>query len=439
MKPLFDWENILLAQADKAGDELIALTSQLVQLPSENIPPYGAENEVQLFIQRWLEKLDLNPRLVYLDQMDQLREHELYFAGTGDEKRIYSDRPNLAVRMRGAKPGRSLILSGHADVVPAADHASWKHSPFGGIVEHNRIYGRGSLDMKGGLATSLIALKILAQHRENFAGELIFESVVDEEHGGANGTLANRLAGYMADAVILTEPSGLKLYNAHKGFRIIHLSLCGRSGMNFMGEELPNPVEQIGLLIDGMKAFRAHRAATVHIPAEYAHDADPVPVFMNKLQAGQFSLAVPMQIPQNCKLEVYWQTMPGETRQHVEEQFHTFLRNWIAEYPALQNFTLKQTYSHRWMPATLVDADSDIVQHCSAALAQVTDDQQTAKPCGAPFPCDLFIFNQLGIPGVILGPGGAGCHGPDEYVEIDSLVKLLKTLLLSSVRFCANK
>ena len=102
--------------------------------------------------------------------------------------------------------------------------------------------------------------------------------------------------------------------------------------------------------------------------------------------------------------------------------------------PSLKQFTIEHRFSHRWMPGTRIEPDSPIAQAVAGAAERVLVRPPTIT--GSPFPCDLFIFNHFGIPGVVFGPGGANGHGSDEYVEIDSLLQLTKILSLSIVQFC---
>jgi acetylornithine deacetylase len=433
MTDLTSTERRLLKTVQAGADELVALTQQLVRIPSENRPPAGGEQAAQVFIQKWLADVGVAAELIDLTRLQGLTEHELFFRGEGYERREYEGRPNLAARLSGQGTGRSLVLSGHIDTMPAGK-TRWRRAPFGGEVEGNRLYGRGSMDMKGGIAAAMAALRAVRDTGVALAGDVVFETVVDEEHGGANGTLANRLAGYNGDAAVIAEPSNLQLYAAHKGFRIVHLTLRGRSGMSFAGEDLPNPVEHVGSLIDCFKAFRRRRRRAAAGVPEYAHDADPVPVFMNKLQAGEFSLNIPMQIPETCTLEIYWQTMPGETRQAIDREFFDHLSHWIEEHPSLKQFEIEHRFSHRWMPAARTDPEEPIVQTMRGAAGRVLG--RPVNLVGSPFPCDMFVFEHFGIPTVLFGPRGAYGHGSDEYVEIDSLVQTAQVLALTLVRFC---
>src|ERR1051325_1881836 len=130
--------------------------------------------------------------------------------------RHYSHRPNVGAVRKGTGGGRSLVLSGHIDPVPAGS-GPWTRLPFGGAVEGNRLYGRGSNDMKAGVASNLFVAEALSMLGVQLAGDLPFESVVDEEFGGVNGTLAGRLMGFNADAAVISEPTALRISPAQRG------------------------------------------------------------------------------------------------------------------------------------------------------------------------------------------------------------------------------
>ena len=325
-------------------------------------------------------------------------------------------------------------MSGHVDTMPAGE-GTWKHPPFAADVEEGKFYGRGSFDMKAGLSSMMMAVKILKELGVRLQGNLLFESVVDEEHAGCNGTLANRLMGHNADAAILAEPSNLDIYPAHKGFRIVHLTVKGSSGMPFAGEKLENPVEHVGRLIEALKIFRGKRRRNTHIPTIYKEDKDPVPVFMPKLQAGEFGYRIPMTIPDSCKLEVYWLTMPGEKQEDVEREFFGFLEAWCGEDAFFKHNSPEWEFSHRWMPGTQISKDHAIVKTAKKITQEIT--HQTIKIQGAPYPCDLFIFNLYGgMPGIVLGPRGGNAHGIDEFVYVEDILNLTKIFALIACEWC---
>ena len=422
----------VLQTIEERRDEIIGLTRELVKTPSENKPPDGEELACQKIIHGFFRKAKIKTNFIYLKDVPGLKDHSAYLTG-----RNYKNRPNVAAAYKGSGKGRSLLLSGHIDTMPAGN-GKWKHAPFSADIEDGKLYGRGAFDMKAGLSSMMMAIRILKDLSIRLKGNLLFESVVDEEHAGCNGTLANRLIGHNADAAILAEPSSLDIYPAHKGFRIVHLIVKGHSGMSFAGEKLDNPVEHVGRLIECIKMFREKRRKDTNIPPIYKDDKDPVPVFMPKLQAGEFSYRIPMTIPDTCKLEVYWQTMPGENQEDIEKEFFGFLDSWCKKDKFFKRNSPKCEFSHRWMPGTQIGKNHPIVKTVKEVAEEITN--QTINIKGAPYPCDLFIFNLYGnMPGIVLGPRGGNAHGIDEFVYVEDIINLTKIFALIAMEWCGIK
>ena len=425
--PVFDI-NALVQEADARTEEIVSLASELIRIDSQNNPPYGQEGPCQAWVHDFLCAAGVESRIVSLDQAPGLADHPLYWSG-----RDYANRPNVLARLSGSGNGRSLLFSGHIDTMPPSP-GTWRFGPFTPHLENGDLYGLGACDMKGGLAAALFVLKLFRERRLKPGADLLFESVVDEEHAGCNGTLANRLLGHQAEGAVLPEPSGLELYTAHKGFRIVHVRLKGKGGISFSSEKPVNPVEYVGELVAAMQDFRALRARSVAAPAAYADDPDPVPVMLPKLQAGEFGFRVPMQIPEDLCLEVYWQTLPGETQGAVEKQFFDFMEERLAGTALARHLKVEYSFSLRWMPGTEVSPAHPFVATTREALAATLDCPPVVR--GAPYPCDLFVFNHFGIPAVVLGPRGRNPHAPDEQVEVASLRALAGTFLRLTAAWC---
>ncbi|MBS4162381.1 M20/M25/M40 family metallo-hydrolase, partial [Klebsiella pneumoniae] len=130
---------------------------------------------------------------VWEPSIKQLKQHPLFKS----DRTSFKESPNIAARKRGTGGGKSLILNGHIDVVPEGSRKDWDTEPFQPVVKQGRIYGRGTTDMKGGNTALLMAMEALEQCGVKLKGDLIFQSVVDEECGGA-GTLAAVVRGYRA-------------------------------------------------------------------------------------------------------------------------------------------------------------------------------------------------------------------------------------------------
>ena len=135
----------VVAEVDRQRDALVALAADLVRIPSETHPPGGDEGPVQRFIEAKLRDIGLEVDVFEPWSVPGVLDHPGWWPGLE-----YVDRPNVVGTWRGSGGGRSLILNGHSDVVPAGPRTLWTHEPYGGVIADDRIYGRGASDQKGG-------------------------------------------------------------------------------------------------------------------------------------------------------------------------------------------------------------------------------------------------------------------------------------------------
>ncbi len=406
---------------DHSG-RLIELLRDLVAIPSENKAPRGCEGAVQRRIVERLRGCGLDPVMYRPDEVPGIREHSGFWPG-----RDYADRPNVNARIPGCGAGRSLVLSGHSDTVPVGS-GHWRRDPFGGQIDGNRLYGRGSNDMKSGVAMNLFVVEALRDLGIRLEGELIFESVVDEEFGGVNGTLAGRLMGFHADAAIVTESSGLRICPAQRGGRMAHITLKAPN-RGILGSVRLSAIEQLRVLLNGVAEFQNGRLRSLRAHPLYRHLANPVPAAVTRVSSAPWGTGEPPNIPSECKVEMFWEAMPGETQEEIDREFHQWLdaliasnRDTFAVRPAVE-------FPIRWLPGSAIDAGHELVRTLSECAGEPAVE-------GIEGPCDLYVFHQAGIPAVLWGPSGGNTHNPDEYVEIDSLIEAASVLLTFTCRWC---
>jgi len=413
---------------DTHRDRLVSILSDLVRLPSENRAPRGAELACQQYLAARLRRNGWDPTLYTPAEVPGLTGHPLYWPG-----RNYDGRPNLGATLPGVGGGRSLILSGHSDTVPAGSQP-WTHAPFGAELLDGRLYGRGAFDMKAGLAANLFLVEALAELGIRLQGDLTFESVVDEEFGGVNGTLAARLAGYTADAAIISEPSSLRICPAQRGGRTVHLTFAAPNGGVLGPANSAGVIEQLRLFLNALPHFVEVRRLAAPPHPLYAHLADPTPVTVARIQTAPWSTDEPPNVPPLCRLELFWQTMPGESLEAIDHQFHSWLDALITAHP--QAFPAPPTIEHpiRWLPGSALAADHPLVQEFAATVQHATGHAPAIN--GIEGPCDMFVFHEFGIPALLWGPHGGNAHMPDEYVEIDSLMESTKALLAFVYQWC---
>ena len=163
----------------------------------------------------------------------------------------YRNRPNLVATLKGAGNGRSLILNGHVDTMPAGDRAKWTHDPWGGEIADGDMYGLGVCDMKAGVAAMILATRFLCEAGFPPQGDVMVQSVVDEE-GGGNGTLGCVVEGYKADAAIVTEPTRLHVQPASRGVLLLEVDVEGRATHACLKWGGVNAIEKGVKIIQGM-------------------------------------------------------------------------------------------------------------------------------------------------------------------------------------------
>ncbi|MBA2754058.1 MAG: ArgE/DapE family deacylase [Chloroflexia bacterium] len=409
-------------QVDSLRDELVELVQALVRVPSVT----GSEGAVQEVVAARMRGLGLEtevwePRtadlLPYQDEVGAIESLD--------------GRPNVVGTWRGlGGQGRSLILNAHIDTVETGDPARWHHPPFAAEVAGGKIWGRGSCDMKGGLATHLIALRAIRSLGLVPAADVTVQSVVSEEDGGA-GAAAAVLRGPRADAAIITEPTRLAMIPAQGGSIVFRLHVEGKSAHACVRDEGVSAIEAFQTIHRGLIAFEAHRNATLDHPL-YQSIANKIPISIGTVRAG----AWPSSVPEWLEAEGRAGMVPGESMGTFREQFVAEVARIAAGDPWLRHHPPRvEWFGGQFAPAE-VAPDSDIARAVIDAHAAVTG----AKPPveAATYGADMRHFLHLaGIPCVMYGAGDVRvAHFTDEHVSIDDLVTATKTIAVTVASWC---
>jgi acetylornithine deacetylase len=423
-------EKRVVAAARKLRGRLVETISEMVRIPSENSPPAGSELACQRYVHARLEALGLQSELYELTSVPGLTQHPAF-----RHDRDYTDRPNVAAIWRGSGGGKSLLLSGHIDTVPRGSEP-WTRDPFGAEIEGDLLYGLGSNDMKGGIAAMLVAAESLREAGVKPRGDLLIETVVDEEFGGVNGTLAGRLRGHNADAAIICEPSQQMICPAQMGGRTVHLTLRAESGGILNEGESPPPVtEQLHYLLGQIKEFASQRKRRAPAHTLYAGGSDPAPVWVTKVYSGGWGTKEPMTLPTRCKIELYWQAIPGEELKEIDREFFTWFDQAIGSRPDLFAIKPEIDFPIVWLPGSAIDERGELVRTLSDTFQQVTGSEAQVR--GMPAPCDMFVFHQhFNTPALLFGPRGGNTHAPDEWVDLGSAQATVETLASFICRWC---
>ncbi len=409
--------------------QLIATLRDLVGTPSQNIPPNGEEAACQRKVAAALRELAWEPDVYDLTEVASLSAHSEFRPG-----RSYVNRPNVNARKKGSGSGRSLILSGHIDTVPIDTPVEWTRSPWGEDLEESRLYGRGAWDMKAGVAMNLTVLRALHLAGIRLKGDLTFETVVDEEFGGANGTLAARVRGYLADAAVIGESTGFCICPAQRGGRTAHVTLFGPGGILGEQQVRTRVVDQLQHLLSRVEAFQERRKRRVAVNPYFASSSEPFAVWVTNIATGKWGWVQPLTVPERCQVEIYWQAMPEESQEEVEREFHEWLRETVAARPELFPAAPSVQFPMRWLPGCSIPLSNPLVVEFSA-VAEACGAQTRVE--GLDAPSDMYIFQKcFQIPALMWGPEGGGAHQADEYVDIPSLVESTRVLAHFVCRWC---
>ncbi len=410
-----------------AGD-LRLLLQRLVRTRSVAVPPHGEETPAQKVLQEFLLRQGVRAQLYSTDFIESSR-NPLVRA-----KRSYRGRKNLSARLNGTGRGKSLLLNGHMDTVPAGK-MPWSRSPWSGAYEGGRVHGLGSFDMKGGVVANAAVVCALKKAGIRRGGDILFESVVDEEWGGGGGTIAARIRDGGADACIISEGTQLEIYRATRGGFVVDLSVdAGDPAAYFSNAEVLSPAIPCGRLLGWVEAIKKKRTKTKPGGA-YAKFADPVPVQVLAVQANQLDRETPLSVPARATVRVYFQFLPEENVPGVIEEIRESLQQFAVNDPFFRRYPI------RWEPPIGPPLlghelpENHAWTRCMANSADIVLKRKTPVTA-APYPCDAWLMQrEFGIPTLLFGPCGAGAHNPDEYVDFDSVLRTAEVLLTAALEW----
>ncbi|WP_254533643.1 ArgE/DapE family deacylase [Natrinema gelatinilyticum] len=413
-------------------DDLVDLVSELISQKSVT----GNEKPAQEVVSSRLKSCGLDVD-VWEPDADKLKAHPGFFETSSYLKDGYENRPNVAATKEGDGDGRSLTFSGHVDVVPA-DANEWSYDPWTATVEDGRLYGRGSNDMLGGVASILIAFEALEDVGIELAGDLTLQTTIEEEAGGPGGVLSALERGYQPDAAIITEPSGLpNIGMASAGVMYFRISVPGKSSHAARGYEGVNAIGKTATIYQALDELDRERKS--RISYEPAYRTDP------KLDGHETNLNVgtieggdwPSTVPSEAILEGRIGWPPGETREEVRAEVEATVREasendeWLSENPPAFDWFGWNAAPHE------LDTDEEIVQ-LARENAELITGRKTTFGGGSGGNDERFYNRYYDIPCPSVGPRGENIHGADEYVDIDSLVETAQTLALTAIDWCGT-
>jgi acetylornithine deacetylase len=303
-------------------------------------------------------------------------------------------RPSVLVRAPGSGGGRSLLLAGHLDTVgPGA-----MDDPLEPRIDGDRLRGRGSYDMKAGVAAALVACREVAA--ADLAGEVVVAAVADEEHASIG--VREALGELRADAAIVTEPTEMEVVIAHKGFAWFELEVSGRAAHGSRPHLGVDAIVKSGPVLTALGELD-ERLGERHHPLLGRGS-----VHASLIEGGR-DLAT---YPDRCTVSVERRTLPGEGREEVERELEALLEGCREADPALE-VSARTLLVREPLETSESEPIVSIVRDAAQGLLG-------SRPpvSGASFWADSAFISAAGIPTVLFGPSGAGAHAEEEWVSI---------------------
>ncbi len=423
-----------LAHVEGHRDAIVALAQELVSIPTvnpkfESAPGLNREAEAQAVIADRLRRAGMD-----VDVFD-----------------AFPDRPNVVGRLDGSDE-RGLILNGHIDVVPVGDRDRWSVEPFTARVKDGRLYGRGSYDMKGGLAAAVAAVEALHDGGVDLTGSLAIHSVVDEEAGGF-GTREIIERGHTGSAVIVAEPTQGQVMVCQPGLEWVRVTIRGaqaHAGWRY-NDIYPQPdsPDRMRPGVNAAELVARFITAVGHLERSWAmrkyHPLLPpgiTTISPSVVQVGfglgedglPVTMTNPATTPDVGVVDFDLKYLPTENSAQIRADFEEFVRHWagqdpwLAEHPPTVTWELGDLH----FPAFDTDPDSPLV---ASIRRQCEALGRSSEVVGFPAVCDGAFYVDNATP-VIYGPRGADAHGPDEWVDIESIIDVAKVMAVAAIDHC---
>ncbi len=407
----------VMRRIEARSDELVALTQDLVRIPTVN-PPGDAYRECAQFLGSRLARRGFDVEYVRAE------------GSPGDSDRY--PRTNIIARHAGATPGRCVHFNGHIDVVAPGN--GWSFDPFAATLSNGRIYGRGTCDMKGGLAAAVIAAESLLESGLTLPGAIEISGTVDEESGGYGGVAYLAERGWFSpgrvDHVIIPEPLNVdRVCIGHRGVWWAELETQGRiahGSMPFLGD---SAVRHMGAVLERfehelMPALAARRTVMPVVPDGARQSTLNVNSIHGGEAEGHGGLPSPCVVD-SCRIVIDRRFLVEETLEGVKAEMTGLLDGLVKGRKGFR-YRLKDLFE---VLPTMADVEGPVVSATRAAVRAVLG-REASIVC-SPGTYDQKHIDRIGKlkECIAYGPGILElAHQPDEYVAVDDLVNSAKVL-----------
>ena len=369
-------------------DPCISLLRELVSIDSVNpslVPGGAGEGQVAAAVAAYMRRCGMDVEL----------------------QEVEPGRPNVIGVLEGREPGPALMFCGHLDTVGVEGMAA----PFTPQERDGRLYGRGAQDMKAGVAAMVDAVRVAAE-RGFSRGRIIVAAVIDEEYASIG---ADALVGrWKADLAVVTEPTDLKIGVAHKGFAWLEIETRGRAAHGSRPRDGRDAILRMGRVLNRLEALdRELQGRPPHVLMGTAS-------LHASIIAGGRELS---SYPDRCLLQLERRTLAGETGSDAAREIREILDALGRADP---DFAAESRVTFA-RPAYEIPAGHSLPDALGAQLAALG---HQVEKVGMSFWTDAAVLGEAGIATILFGPGGAGLHGPDEYVTVADVIACRDVLAL---------
>lgn len=421
----------------KKEDYILSFLSGLISTNTVNLPPGGNEKQGQEYIYNKISKIfpEKDIDLFDIDEVRGIRENPFFFPTIDGVPKNYKDRPNLVAKLEGKGGGRNLAFSGHIDTMP--DYGKkWTvfEDPYSGKIKDGKMYGRGAADMKAGTLAGFIALQCLKELNISLKGNVFAESVVDEENGGVNGTIAARLRNPDIDFAIVPELTNLKVGIETLGGTDWKISVSEK-GVGGIGADtdLSNPIYKLSRIALALKKYD-DKIKEIKAPSSYSED-QKIKLLTYQFYSGGSSYLESGAVPTEGHIYFWLEAYSFMNEESYKKDFLDFIKSELGRdddfkdnFPKIEN-VIRFLYGH-----------STDTNHTAMTSIRKAYDMLGLNYIeeGIPYATDAFAFKKVSnTEVVILGPVGANPHGIDEYVDVDSVFKLIRIMVLTAIDYCS--
>jgi acetylornithine deacetylase len=324
-------------------------------------------------------------------------------------------RTSVLGKLAGSGGGRSLMLNAHCDTVDAGGMAE----PFSGAIRDGKVYGRGAYDMKGGLAACMAAVKALVDAGARLRGDVLVAAVADEEYGslGTSGLIQR----VKVDGAIVTEPTGLEVCLAHKGYLWIEVEIAGRAAHGSKFELGIDANMKMGHFLSRLSVLERE------LRARPPHPLVGPPSLHAALLSGGTGLST---YAPSSTVKIERRTVPGETEAQAAAEIQNIVDRLAAEDPDFRAAVRPFFVRHPFEVARTAPIVRAVDRAASAVLGR------PARHIGDTPWMDAALLQAAGVETVVCGAAGAGAHSDVEWVDLESVVKLAEILAETAVDYC---